>query len=298
MTVAAELDDRIGKCKKILTTDPNSQIFAALAEALRKKGDLDKAFQTCQNGLKVHPNYGAAHTIMAKINLDRGQHDWAEAELKRARELDGPSRATDVLLAEIFIYKGTFEEAIRILKKLLEGDPGSEHIKKLFDIAEQIPLEQEKEAEEKLKSSTEGTEIFVTEHAPIGSSSSLDDSVVGDTADDQFSSEDLIKASVSIKGITGAMLVNHEGLVLESGWNAEIDRELCASTLMEVSKKLNSDLASDSFGDVSWILIEAQGETIQLVRNKQGTFIFLGTAKINLGPMRMKLTELFDRYKE
>ena len=298
MTVAAELDDRIGKCKKILTTDPNSQIFAALAEALRKKGDLDKAFQTCQNGLKVHPNYGAAHTIMAKINLDRGQHDWAEAELKRARELDGPSRATDVLLAEIFIYKGTFEEAIRILKKLLEGDPGSEHIKKLFDIAEQIPLEQEKEAEEKLKSSTEGTEIFVTEHAPIGSSSSLDDSVVGDTADDQFSSEDLIKASVSIKGITGAMLVNHEGLVLESGWNAEIDRELCASTLMEVSKKLNSDLASDSFGDVSWILIETQGETIQLVRNKQGTFIFLGTAKINLGPMRMKLTELFDRYKE
>lgn len=301
MTVVAELQDRIVKCQKILTTDPNSQIFAALAEALRKKGDLDDAFRSCQGGLKIHPDYGAAHTIMAKINLDRGQYDWAEAELKRARELDGPSRATDVLLAEIYIYRSDFDEAIRILKSLLEGDPGSKHIKKLLEIAERIPLEQKKGSQSLAKPIDEQPEQ-VAEFAPIGSLSVPEDKSAADDIDDhaeqRITPVDIIKRASEISGITGCMLVNHEGLMVESKWNSEIDLELCAGTLAEVTKFLNSELVCNSFGEVSWILIEAQGETMQLVRSKQGTYIFLGTAKINLGRMRMKLTELFDGYKE
>lgn len=305
MTVAAELEDRIGKCRKILSTDPNSQIFAALAEALRKKGNLDDAFKACQGGLKLHPEYGAAHTIMAKINLDRGQHDWAEAELKLSRKLDGPSRATDILLAEIYIYRGDFDEAIRILKSLLEGDPGSPHIKKLLEIAEQIPREQEKEAQSKALP-TEPEPEPITEFAPIGSLSALDIEPSGENGDSDsvddtavgLTPADLIKQASAISGITGCMLVNHEGLMVESKWNSEIDLELCAGTLAEVTKSLNSELVCNSFGEVSWVLIETEGETMQLVRSTRGTFVFLGTAKINLGQMRMKLTELFDGYKE
>lgn len=308
MTVVAELDDRIGKCQSILNTDPNSQIFAALAEALRKKGDLDKAFQACQNGLKIHPKYGAGHTIMAKINLDRGQYDWAEAELGRARELDGPGRATDVLLAEIYIYKGDFEEAIRILKTLLESDPGSPHIQKLFDIAQQIPLEREKETQARPARTQSGvvrtqsaqvqeqTEM-VAEYAPIESSSILREEPIIDD-ESMITESDIIRQASAISGLTGCMLVNSEGLMVESKWNSEIDQELCAGTLSEVTKYLNLKLTCDSFGEVSWVLIETPGETIQLVRCKQGTFVFIGTAKIKLGPMRMKLTELFDRYQE
>ncbi|RME27850.1 MAG: hypothetical protein D6800_04560, partial [Candidatus Zixiibacteriota bacterium] len=142
MTATAQLDERIAKCHKILQSDPNSQIFAALAEAYRKKGELDTAFRICQNGLRVHPSYGSAHIVMAKINLDRGLYDWAETEVQKAREIDGNSRAIELLLAEIQIYKGDFQNAIRLLKKLHESDPTNEHIAKLLDIAERIPREQ------------------------------------------------------------------------------------------------------------------------------------------------------------
>ena len=87
MTTTVDIQDRISKCQKILETDPNSQIFAALAEAYRRNGDLDKAFRICQNGLKIHPSYGSAHVVMAKINLDRRLYDWAEIEAKKAAEL-------------------------------------------------------------------------------------------------------------------------------------------------------------------------------------------------------------------
>jgi len=89
MIDTAQIDDRISKCQKILEVDPNSQIFAALAEAYRKRGDLDKAFQVCQNGLWIHPSYGSGHLVMSKINLDRGLYDWAEIEANKAQDLDG-----------------------------------------------------------------------------------------------------------------------------------------------------------------------------------------------------------------
>ena len=44
MVDRSDIDERIEKCNKILDENPSSQIFAALAEAYRKKGDLEKAF--------------------------------------------------------------------------------------------------------------------------------------------------------------------------------------------------------------------------------------------------------------
>src|SRR5512138_3451538 len=102
---ASDLTDRISKCERILQSDPNSQIFAALAEAYRKQGNLEKAFHVCQNGLRVHPSYGSAHVVMAKINMDRGLYDWAETEINKAIEIEGTSRAVELLLAEVHIYR-------------------------------------------------------------------------------------------------------------------------------------------------------------------------------------------------
>ena len=83
------LDDRITKCKKILDENPESQIFAAYADALRKNGELDKAFRVCRQGLRIHPGYGSGHMVMARINFDRKMYDWAESELAEAIELEG-----------------------------------------------------------------------------------------------------------------------------------------------------------------------------------------------------------------
>ena len=100
-----EIEDRISKCNKLLDANPNSQIFAALAEAYRKKGDLDLAFRICQEGLRIHPDYGSAHMVMARINVDKGMFDWAEIEVRKTIDIEGNSHTTDLLLAEIYINK-------------------------------------------------------------------------------------------------------------------------------------------------------------------------------------------------
>jgi tetratricopeptide (TPR) repeat protein len=142
MFSTSEIDNRISQCEKILDQDPNSQIFAALADSYRKKGEFDKAFRVCHNGLRIHKSYGAAHVVMAKINLDRGIYDFAEIEANKAIEIDGRTCRNELLLAEIYIYQGAFKKAISFLKKLSKENPENEQIVKLLKIAERIPNDQ------------------------------------------------------------------------------------------------------------------------------------------------------------
>jgi tetratricopeptide (TPR) repeat protein len=118
MINVVELDERINKCLSILEENPHSRIFAALAEAYRRRGDVGRAFSICKNGLQMHPEYGAAHVVMAKLYLHQNMVEQARQSVERAIELDGPSRSSDLLLAEIHILSGEFKEVRKILSHL------------------------------------------------------------------------------------------------------------------------------------------------------------------------------------
>ena len=286
MINAVEIDDRISKCQKILDVDPNSQIFAALAEAYRKKGELETAFRVCQNGLRIHPSYGSAHIVMAKINLDRGLYDWAEIEATKAAEIDGQTRTIELLLAEIYIYKGEFSEAIKLLKKLSEADPGNVQIKKLLDIAQKIPEEQTMmvkgydQKQESQSDSTDGVSISDEEKDKIS-----------------LGTRDVIERAMGIAGVTGALLVNFEGLVIDTEWNLAMDSTLCSATLGDVSNVLSQDLVKSSFGNFYTVLIETVSTTFYLVRVHNGLFLFVVDESANLGTLRMKVENLLVSYQ-
>ncbi len=283
MTVASELDERIGKCQKILDADPNSQIFAALAEAFRKKGELDRAFRVCQAGLRIHPSYAAAHVVMAKINLDRGLYDWAEAEAKKAIDLEGTSRATELLLAEVYIYRGEFPQAIKLLSRLADADPDNEQIQKLLDIAQRLPEEQAIPAtpdpEPTMVSAAEGGEV------------SEEPDEAGLTA------RQVIRDAVTMRDVHGVMFINGEGLLVESDWSLGLDPNVCAATMAELDRNLTSDLVAAQFGSGQSILVEAAGPILYLVHVAGGMFLFACDQRINLGTLRMKIAALVDRYQ-
>ncbi len=283
MTAVLEVTDRIEKCQKILETDPNSQIFAALAEAYRKNGELDKAFRVCQSGLKVHPSYASAHVVMAKINLDRGLYDWAEAEVRKAVDIEGPSRAADLLLAEIQIYKGEFDAASRLLRQLCQSDPRNEQIRKLLDIAKKLP-------EEKARLAAQ------TPHAPAESSLPKDAPVSGVSR--VLTTKEILQQGMSIPNLAGGLFVNNEGLVVDSEWSLALDPAVCGATLTEVHHFLTQELVRTSFGKVQTVLIETADPVLYLVRVKQGMFIFQGAAGINLGTLRMKVAALVEKYDD
>ena len=286
MATLPELDVRISKCEKILDSDPNSQIFAALADAYRKKGDLEKSFRICQNGLRIHPSYGSAHVIMAKINLDRGLYDWAEIEADKAVDIDGQTRSIELLLAEIYIYKGEFNAAIKLLKKLHEADPDHAQIKKLLEIARKLPEEQ---------AALSGGSVI--DDDPEQSDGGVTADIAVEQEPDRISAKELIERSVAIPGIDGALFLNFEGLVVESEWSLEMDRSTCAATLGDIGNAVNQQLLKNSFGDLRTVLIETEEPIFYLVRVTDGVFLFAAKSSANLGTLRMRIENLLVKYR-
>jgi tetratricopeptide (TPR) repeat protein len=287
---ASDLTDRINKCERILQSDPNSQIFAALAEAYRKQGDLEKAFHVCQNGLRVHPSYGSAHVVMAKINMDRGLYDWAETEINKAIEIEGTNRAVELLLAEVHIYRGEFNAAVKLLRKLHQADPSNDQIKKLLDIALRIPQEQALVSQGRIPAAP--VHLTETPSAKIQRPQSAAPVVSAD----QISAGDVIRSAVQLPDVDGALFFNAEGLVIESEWSAGFDAHAAAATLTEVGKFLDQELVSHSFGRVNALMIETKACVFYLLRKPGGMFLFVCNPRINLGTLRMRIPALVERF--
>jgi len=285
MTVDVELDERIAKCRKILEQDPNSQIFAALAEAFRRKGELEKAFQVCQNGLRIHPSYGSAHVVMAKINLDRGLYDWAEAEVRKAQESDGANRSVELLLAEIHLYKGEYEKAIKLLKRLRQSDPDNGHIKKLLEIAERIPEEQKTLTGKSGPEADQPTRVVKTAATPPAPAEN-----------DRLDTRGVLKKSLELPGLTGALFIDYEGLVVDAEWQSDMDQTVCGAALAEVNQFLNQELMKASFGRVGKVLVETTQSVFFQLALGNGLFLFVGDSTVNLGALRMKVSSLMERY--
>jgi len=296
MVSTAEIDDRIEKCQKILGDDPSSQIFAALAEAYRKKGELEKAFRICQNGLKIHAKYGSAHVVMAKINLDRGLYDWAEIEAQKAAEIDGHTRSIELLLAEIFIYKGEFNAAIKLLRKLHEADPGNVQITKLLEIAQRIPEEQTLVAagrggrvevvREKRSAEKRGAEKVEREAPPRDETRTV-----------KLNSKEVLLRSITIPGVDGAIFINREGLIVDAEWSLTLDLNTCGAVIGEIGNQVEKELIQNSFGSVKTVLIETQQPTFYMIKVSDGVFLFVANASANLGSLRMRVEKLLEQYQ-
>lgn len=132
MLSVAQLDERIEKCLAILADNPHSQVFAALADAYRKRGEFGRAFAVCKSGLKHHPDYAPAHIVMAKLFLHQGMYDDAMTSLKQAEQQDGVTRASEHLETEILIGMRKFDEASKLIDRLRVTDRGNPELKELM----------------------------------------------------------------------------------------------------------------------------------------------------------------------
>lgn len=134
MLSVTQLDERIDKCLAILADNPHSQVFAALAEAYRKRGELGRAFAVCKGGLKHHPDYAPAHIVMAKLYLHHGMYDEALESLKRAESADGVTRASELLEVEILIGKRDLDQAKMVIDRLRSTDRANPALKDLLHL--------------------------------------------------------------------------------------------------------------------------------------------------------------------
>src|SRR5688572_25509790 len=68
--------------------DPKSLSFLPLARAYRKLGLRDAALQLCLRGLEAHPAHIDAHSLLALLYLEAGEHTRASDEWSMVLRID------------------------------------------------------------------------------------------------------------------------------------------------------------------------------------------------------------------
>jgi tetratricopeptide (TPR) repeat protein len=142
--------------------NPDSVVFASIAEYFLKYELVEDAFKVCKEGLKRHPNLAVARILMARIHLARRNSEAAEEELRLALKIAPdnmnaqnllrhlqekklpsspeiaqipPERIEDnpipsgwetITMAKIYSSQGHVDEARRIFKTILEREPENE----------------------------------------------------------------------------------------------------------------------------------------------------------------------------
>jgi len=277
-----DLDERIIKCLKILEKDPDSKLFAALSEALRRKGELDKASFVCQRGLAKHHDYGPAHLIMAKINFNKKLYSEAEKELMLAIQADGRTRAIELLLSQILLKKGEIKKAESILKKLYSTDPQSSLVKKLL-----------KEAGEKLKEAKKESVSFIP--PPIADK--------GKKPEEKVTFSSALEELILFPNIMNASVVGMDDLVTQRrskslDASAEKEDEAVGPSSTYIFTSIQKELSKVEFGNLSQVIIESEDFLLWIIKLKKNFLVLRCKEKINFGYLRIRINKLLEKIDE
>ncbi|UCF06205.1 MAG: tetratricopeptide repeat protein [bacterium] len=111
---------------------PDSRLFAPLADAYRKKGDIDRAIEICERGIERYPEYASARVILGKCFYDKGATERAKSEFVRVLELDSENMVALKFVGEILLAEDDRREAATYFRKLLSIDPLNEDAKRIL----------------------------------------------------------------------------------------------------------------------------------------------------------------------
>ena len=117
------MSDDIRMLTARVADEPTSLAFLELAEALRRRGQLEAAGKVARGGLSRYPGLADAHDLMARILSDQGDFAGAFDAWADALRLD-PMR-TGALKGIAFLYfrAGDAPAAIEHLQRAAEVDP-------------------------------------------------------------------------------------------------------------------------------------------------------------------------------
>ena len=113
----------IGKYLDILAKDPNSRVFAPLAEAYRKAGHFDDAVEIALEGLKVHPNYLGGRVALGRAYFEKRQYAEAAAEMQKVAKSAPDNIIAHKVLGQIAYAQNDLPAAEKSFKMVLLLDP-------------------------------------------------------------------------------------------------------------------------------------------------------------------------------
>jgi predicted regulator of Ras-like GTPase activity (Roadblock/LC7/MglB family) len=293
MIDVVEIDDRIAKCERILAVDSQSQIFAALADAHRKRGDIARAYAVCYQGLMLHPDYASARIVMTKIHLARDNYEQALMELERAIDIAGRTRSTDLLEAEILIKRGRKSEAAAIIDRLSGSDPEDENVKRLLEL-----IEKEETTSVRVESQPEPYQ------APVAGSAHVPGSApVAGPRPSQPSPQPPHRKTMSLgqaigllkitSRVLGVLAVGNEGLILEARFDSNYSKEEFGALSKGIFDNVVQGMTKAGLGGVFEVQIETGSSKIWIIKKQKYFLVVYSRDDVSMGALKLKVDELF-----
>ncbi len=253
-----ELEERIFTCQRILAQNPHSTIFASLADAYRKKGMLDKAHKVCEAGLKVHPHYGLAHLVMAKILLDMNLLDEAEYEVDWVSEHGLPSGSVGLLRASLLLKRGKIEQAKELLEELSLSQPANEQVIALLRVAE-----------ERVRSQRKGGRLMA----------------------------EVIASLYKEPGVEGVALVDREGLLFGGDWGEGRPEELAVAGAA-IYNSAENGMKKMEFGPTQEIELTTVAHRLWLFDSSFGYLVLLTEKNVSPASLKLRVGKAIETLRK
>ena len=125
-------DTQIRDYFQILKQDSKSRVFAALAEALIRRGRLTEAEDICKLGLEANPEFSDGHLAYARVLFYLFRYKEAFDQVKVALGLDKDNAEAYLIAAEIFLSRSQKKAASEACLKVIDLDPENQEVRKIL----------------------------------------------------------------------------------------------------------------------------------------------------------------------
>lgn len=156
----SQTSDEIRRFEEQVRDQPDSLVFARLADAYRKAGQPKRALAVLEDGLIRHPDYPSGHIVRARALRDMGKVDESLEAFRRVLELDAANLVAIRELAGLADERGDADEARHWYERLSHVDPTNLEVRQRLRELEATAAEPEEAAPIQSGVEAEGPEAW------------------------------------------------------------------------------------------------------------------------------------------
>ncbi|MBI2951256.1 tetratricopeptide repeat protein [bacterium] len=119
--------------ERVIAKNPTSSLFARLADAYLRQGDMNRAIEICRQGLRYRPSYVSGHVVLGKSHFAAGMWEEARRAFNKALHLDPHHTVAIWYLGQIDRTMGWDDLALRNFQKARDLDPLSQSLQRAIE---------------------------------------------------------------------------------------------------------------------------------------------------------------------